>query len=136
MKIDAIALVEILQQQSGPANGLRVYDLAMLLTGDRGEETLWRKIRSTIKALRMQGVPICGHPSRGYYWAESSADIEATIKFLRDRAMSSLVQISRLRRVAIPVLDGQLSLVLGAAPIEPITVLHGMPGSSVLHFSA
>jgi hypothetical protein len=122
MKIDAQQLIDLLRAQTGPRNGLRVTDLAQRLTGQSNQAT-WRNIRSVIKGLRMQGLPICGHPSKGYYWAESAADLEATIAFLRERAMSSLAQIAKLRRVAIPLMEGQMELSIGPfliiPPIQP-----------------
>jgi hypothetical protein len=95
-----------------------VQDLAELLTGEADSQATWRNIRSVIKALRLQGWPICGHPSRGYYWASSTVDLEGTIAFLRQRAISSLRQISKLRRIALPLLSGQMAL-----PLEPLVLL-------------
>jgi hypothetical protein len=114
MRIEPQPLIDLLRAQTGPQNGLHVHELAELLTGEAKNQGTWRNIRSVIKGLRLQGWPICGHPSRGYYWASSPEDLQATITFLRDRAMSSLLQISKLKKVAIPLLEGQLSLPLDA----------------------
>jgi hypothetical protein len=114
MRIEPQPLIDLLRAQTGPQNGLHVHELAELLTGEAKNQGTWRNIRSVIKGLRLQGWPICGHPSRGYYWASSSEDLQATITFLRDRAMSSLLQISKLKKVAIPILEGQLTLPLDA----------------------
>jgi hypothetical protein len=120
MRIVPDDLINLLRVQTGPRNGLRVTDLAeLLLPGEGKNQAVWRNIRSVIKGLRMQGYPICGHPSRGYYWASTPEDLSVTIAFLRDRAFSSLKQISRLKKVALPVLEGQLQLPIGGALIEP-----------------
>ena len=120
MRIEPQFLIDLLRAQTGPQNGLHVHELAELLTGNASNQGTWRNIRSVIKGLRLQGWPICGHPSRGYYWASSPEDLQATITFLRDRAMSSLAQISKLKKVAIPLLEGQLSLPLDAGGVlEP-----------------
>lgn len=120
MRIEPQALIDLLRAQTGSQHGLHVHELAELLTGTASSQGTWRNIRSVIKGLRLQGLPICGHPSCGYYWASSPQDLQATITFLRDRALSSLVQISRLKKVAIPLLEGQLSLPLDAVvAIEP-----------------
>lgn len=119
MQIAATELIVLLKKTS-KRNGLRVQDVAELLCpGQGGSQTVWRQIRSVIKALRMMGWPICGHPSRGYYWAESAQDLEETIAFLRQRALSSLAQISILNRVAIPVLTGQMELPVLPLRLEP-----------------
>lgn len=112
MAIETEKLVEILQRSPGRTQGLHVWEIAELLGQDRDSRYVWRQIRSAIKALRLQGWPICAHPSDGYYWATEVAELESTIAFLRDRALSSLTQISRLKKIAIPLLCGQAVLPL------------------------
>ena len=67
-----------------------------------------RTLREAITALRMEGQPICGHPNTGYYLAGSAADINGTCAFLRSRAMTSLVQEARLKKISLPNLLGQM----------------------------
>ena len=67
-----------------------------------------RTLREAITALRMEGQPICGHPNTGYYLAGSAADISSTCAFLRSRAMTSLVQEARLKKISLPNLLGQM----------------------------
>ena len=69
-----------------------------------------RRLRMIVEELRMEGHPICAHPSSGYYIAASGEEIEEAIAFLHARAMTSLRQIARLRRVALPDLLGQMRL--------------------------
>jgi hypothetical protein len=80
-----------------------------------------RKVRDAVEQARREGKPICATPAHGYYLAETEAELSETIAFLRSRAMTSLTQIARLRRVSLPVLMGQLQIELAAekAGAEP-----------------
>ncbi|WP_298434493.1 hypothetical protein [Geobacter sp.] len=104
-------ILNALEDHLGAENGISAEKLAMKITGEPtpnpGAE---RKLRSHIADLRMHGVRICGHPSTGYYLAKTAEDIEHTCEYLHTRAMTSLVQISRLRNIALPELLGQLKL--------------------------
>lgn len=69
-----------------------------------------RHIRELVTQLRMDGTAICGVPRSGYYIAATADELEETCAFLRSRAMRSLVLESRLRRIPLPDLLGQLTL--------------------------
>ena len=69
-----------------------------------------RRLRLAISALREDGIAICGHPSSGYYIAETAEELERCCRFLRSRAMHSLSIEARLRRIPLPDLIGQLRL--------------------------
>lgn len=69
-----------------------------------------RNLRSLIVELRLQGHHVCAHPRDGYFLAADEAELEETMKFLRDRAMTSLTQASRMRGISIPDLVGQMHL--------------------------
>ncbi len=102
-------VLEALRKHEGSSSGIRAEDLAREITGDDNPVAL-RTLRTHITALRMQGVPICGHPNTGYYLAGSAADITSTCAFLRSRAMTSLLQEARLKRISLPRLLGQMLL--------------------------
>lgn len=72
-----------------------------------GEE---RQLRYLIEALRKAGHPVCAHPSHGYYLAATDAELDRCCEFLYSRAMTSLTQVSAMRRVSLPDLRGQLRL--------------------------
>lgn len=75
----------------GQANGVHVRDLVTRITGQAAScGVLERRIRTIVTELRMEGAHICGHPVSGYYMAETPEELEATLQFLRSRAMSSL----------------------------------------------
>lgn len=67
-----------------------------------------RMLRSLISAAREDGVAIAGTPATGYFVAETGAELEECCRFLRDRAMHSLRIESRLRKIPLPELLGQL----------------------------
>lgn len=108
----------------GRAQGKTVQMLALALSerklreGCRGDLS-WgpaaqRNVRAAVESLRRDGHPICATPETGYYIAESEAEMSETIAFLRSRAMTSLSQIARIRRVSLPVLMGQMQIELAA----------------------
>ena len=98
-----------LRDRVGSARGVNAQTLALELTG-RMHAADQRKLRQVIEALRRAGHCICAHPSSGYYRAGCDKDVDDTCEFLYARAMTSLVQISAMKRVQLPDLRGQLRL--------------------------
>jgi predicted DNA-binding transcriptional regulator YafY len=93
----------------GKSNGIHAKHLADKL-GLSGEHGL-RCLRKAIADLRELGIPIAGMPETGYFIAESATELDDfCIKFLETRAMHSLKLSSRLRKIPLPVLCGQLLL--------------------------
>jgi len=97
-------VLAILRRHVGARNGIRAAALAHLAAIPE------RQVRHRISELREDGVAVCGHPSTGYYIAQTSEELETCCQFLRSRAMHSLVLESRLRRIPLPDLIGQLKL--------------------------
>lgn len=69
-----------------------------------------RQVRLLVSDLREAGEPVCGTPSEGYYYAATPEELQHTCDFLRSRAMHSLALESKLRRIPLPDLIGQLHL--------------------------
>lgn len=70
-----------------------------------------RELRKLISELRSEGVAVCGRPETGYFIAETAQELdEFCIKYLESRALHSLKLSSRLRKIPLPVLAGQLFL--------------------------
>lgn len=90
-----------------------------------------RKVREAVEALRRAGHPICATPEDGYYLAETDEELSSTIGFLRSRAMTSLVQIAQLRRIALPELMGQLQLELEAAERAAKPCSRSLPAGAI-----
>lgn len=102
-----------LRDRVGAVRGVNAQSLALELTG-RIRAADQRKLRQAIEALRRAGHCICAHPATGYYRAACDRDVDETCEFLYARAMTSLVQISAMKRVELPDLRGQLRL-----PVNP-----------------
>ncbi|MEW5905127.1 MAG: hypothetical protein AB1722_12390 [Pseudomonadota bacterium] len=95
-------LLTLLSRHIGKGNGIGVKQIAQQLGIQE------RHARSLVSDLRDEGHAICGTPKAGYYIAANPEELEETCTFLRDRALHSLRLESRLRRIPLPDLLGQL----------------------------
>jgi hypothetical protein len=107
------AVLNLLREQVGRCSALKAGEIVEMLTNQRSTQSQERQLREIFNALCLEGWPICSSSYHGYWWAESAEEIKETCESLRGRAMSSLTRISKLKRLAIPLLEGQLLL-----PIE------------------
>ncbi|TVO70870.1 hypothetical protein FHP88_15560 [Sedimenticola selenatireducens] len=109
-EISSDSVIEVLSQHIGKQKGISAQELAeacmqrSVMPGDL------RQLRKVIQQLRGDGHHICAHPATGYFIAENAEELDATCEFLYDRAISSLKQISRMKKVAMPDIRGQLRL--------------------------
>lgn len=95
-------LLQLLSDHVGSENGLPAKTLGVILGITE------RQVRELVSALRLEGVAVCGTPQTGYYIAANAAELDETCQFLRNRAMHSLQLESRLRKIPMPDLLGQL----------------------------
>lgn len=102
-----------LRDRVGRVRGVNAKTLALELTG-RIRAADQRKLRQAIEALRRAGHCICAHPATGYFRAGCDQDVDETCEFLYARAMTTLAQVSAMKRVELPDLRGQLRL-----PVNP-----------------
>lgn len=93
----------------GEAHGITAAELAWQVTGHNGHAAE-RKLRQIIETLRTHGHRICAHPAHGYYLAANDTELDQACEFLLGRAMTSLRQVSAMKRVSLPDLRGQLRL--------------------------
>jgi DNA-binding transcriptional ArsR family regulator len=98
------ALMRILAGHIGRGNGVNVKRLASLTALNA------RTVRVHVSALREDGHAICGTPRDGYYIAATAEELEETCQFIRARAMHSLTIESRLKKIPLSDLIGQLHL--------------------------
>lgn len=111
LQISPDQVIAELARHIGADSGIHVAELVRRISGQPVSSALLeRKVRQHITDLRLQGHHICGHPASGYYMAANGRELDATCAYLRARAMSSLVIISKLQGVAMPELMGQMSL--------------------------
>jgi len=94
----------LLYRHVGASNGVSASAIARAL--DMSE----RRVRTLVSELREEGVAVCGHPKTGYFIALTPWELEETCAFLRRRALHSLTLESKLRKVPLPELLGQLRL--------------------------
>lgn len=103
--MNASELLVHLASHRGAANGIKCATLAAQ-TG-----LPERQVRKLISDLRFEGAAIVGTPETGYFIAESKDEIDRFVKFHFARARHSLGAVSRVLRISMPEIMGQLSLV-------------------------
>lgn len=103
----------------GEKNGITARDLALKVwtpptyggaAAERPIRGVERVVRKLIQELRNEGFHICGTPDAGYFIAANAEELDRTCSFLYSRAMASLQQIARMKKVSVPDLRGQLKL--------------------------
>jgi len=102
-------VLDALQGCRGRGKGATAAYLCWAICGQQGPAEL-RRLRQVVEQLRSEGHRICAHPTQGYYLATTPEELDDTCEYLFARAMTSLRQISAMRRVAVPDLRGQLRL--------------------------
>ncbi|WP_454908412.1 hypothetical protein [Variovorax gossypii] len=111
MQITQTQLLAELQSHIGKENGVHVDEMVRRITGQLTDADMHaRRVRSLVTELRKQGFQICATPSEGYFVAATAEELDETCTFLYDRAMTTLMQISRMKGIAMPDLRGQLHL--------------------------
>lgn len=104
-------VLRVLSRHIGRRRGVRARELALELVGaEHADAAAERHLRRIVTELRMAGHHICGRPQEGYYLAETAEELDETCLFLYERAMTGLQQISRMKRISLPDLRGQLRL--------------------------
>ncbi len=114
--IDRDRLLEVLSRHIGAEHGVTIKQLAdecvgasvVMEANDAARQQ--RHLRELVVELRIEGHHICAHPSRGYYMAANGDELDETCQHLHSRAMTSLRQVSAMKRVSLPDLVGQLNL--------------------------
>jgi len=110
IEISRDSVLAELSRHIGKARGISCADLVRDITWQAPEVSSMRRVRKIIEELRREGQHICGHPSRGYFMAANEEELNETCKFLADRALTSLTQAARMKKLAIPDIHGQLRL--------------------------
>lgn len=109
-EISGDKVLSVLSRHIGVAAGICADRLATLCVHRDATPKDLRALRKAIQQLRLEGYHICAHPSTGYFMASNADELDATCEFLYDRAMASLAQISRMKKVSVPDIRGQLRL--------------------------
>lgn len=99
------ALLNALARHQGADKGISAKALVLELNVPA------RQLRRLISRCRDEdGVAICGHPTTGYYMAVTPEELQQSCAFLEHRALHSLRLLSRMKKVSLPELLGQLKL--------------------------
>jgi hypothetical protein len=104
------AVLDALRAHIGKRAGITARDLVDEVNAAHPDRISERDLRVIVTELRLEGQHICAHPSHGYYIAETPDELDETIAFLRNRALSGLRQIAAMNRISMPDLCGQLHL--------------------------
>lgn len=102
--MNANQLLNLLSAHQGQANGIG----AGALSTKAGLSQ--RQLRKFISALRDEGIAICGKPNTGYFVPITPEELRESCAFLEHRALTSLRLLSRMKKVSLPDLLGQLRL--------------------------
>ncbi len=97
-------LLNVLSEHQGRERGISADRLAERL------QMSPRMLRKRISEARENGFAICGKPSSGYFVPLTPEELQETCEFLEHRALHSLRKLSRMKKVALPTLLGQLML--------------------------
>jgi len=108
--IDETSVLAELCLHIGKAKGITCKSLATAIRGGSARASDLRRIRHVIEALRLEGHHICAHPSDGYFIAKTDKELNETCNYLVNRAMKSLAQVSRMKRISLPDIHGQMRL--------------------------
>ena len=99
-----------LSHHIGKQRGITAKYLVAEVTWKSATPGQCRALRHVIEELRLEGHHICAHPSSGYYIAANVDELNESCEFLLHRAMTSLTQISKMKKVSLPDMRGQLGL--------------------------
>ena len=98
------ALINALAAHQGRENGICARDLAAKVSVSP------RRLRTLISQARDEGMAICGKPATGYFVPTTPEELQESCAFLEHRALHSLRVLSRMRKVSLPELLGQMKL--------------------------
>ena len=111
-EINRNTVLQALSEHIGKEKGLKAKELVADITWEGSTAGGERKLRQVIEELRLEGQHICGTPKDGYFIAKVDAELNETCEFLHSRAMKTLTQIAKMKKVSVPDLRGQLGLPL------------------------
>ncbi len=97
-------LLNELSKHQGCDNGITADALAASL------QISPRQLRKLISDAREDGIAICGRPSTGYFMPTTPSELAESCACLEHRALKSLRLLSRMKKVSMPALLGQLNL--------------------------
>lgn len=97
-------VLQALQHHIGKEKAISGEDLARFCS------TNGRRLRHITDELIDDGIALCSHPAHGYWIAADAAELQGTVDFHHGRAMHELKKVSKLSKIPLPDLLGQLHL--------------------------
>lgn len=97
-------LLNVLAEHQGRDCGISAKALAARL------DVPPRRLRHLVSEAREQGIALCGKPNTGYFVPVTPEELAESCAFLEHRALHSLRLLSRMKKVSMPALLGQLNL--------------------------
>jgi len=98
-EINAIGMAELYEAVFGGAWRHRINDT--------------KKLRELVTEMRNEGIPICSVPSScggGYYLASAGSELKNYTERDKKRALRILSRVSRIEKISLPELLGQMRL--------------------------
>lgn len=110
--MQAQPVFEALYQRRGKAQRIKAGPLVQLAWGVPSRPALEARIRNVIEELRQEGHAIMSEPGSGggYWFADSPEEVTATADWLKDKAIHTLWICSKLRRLGMAQVSGQMLL--------------------------
>jgi len=108
-------LLTVLTRHIGEANAISMGELyeAVFEKTWKNKVNDTRKIRALINKMRSEGVAICSTTDQnrgGYYLASAGSEVNDYTRRLERRALKILWRISKIRKISLPELLGQMRL--------------------------
>lgn len=97
-------LIALLARHQGADQGISAEAIARAL------DVPTRRVRTLVTEAREEGIAIAATPAHGYFVAVLPEEIDMCCAFLRARALKSLLLESRLRKIPLAELLGQMRL--------------------------
>ncbi|MBI4621069.1 MAG: hypothetical protein HY739_13060 [Desulfobacterales bacterium] len=115
INVHKVAILTILSRHIGKEKAIGMAELYQEAFGKSWEHRIndTRLLRTVITLLRKDGVAICSDSSQhggGYYLASAGSELEDYLGRIRQRALKALSMESRIRRIGIAELLGQMQM--------------------------
>ena len=115
MNANKFAILAVLSRHIGREKAIDMGALYSSVFGKDWQNKIsdTRTLRKIITILRKEGVPICSTSAKnggGYYIAAAGSELEDYLARLRRRSLTALWMESRIRRIGLPEMLGQMQM--------------------------
>ncbi len=108
-------LLTVLTRHVGETNAISMGELYEAVFGEQWKNKVndTRKLRLLVNKMRSEGIAICSTTDQnngGYYLAAAGSEVNDYLRRLERRALKILWRISKIKKVSLPELLGQMRL--------------------------